>query len=177
MVEKMPRSDRQAQPEPVSEAAAWTILSYLISGPLLYGGLGWLVDKWLGTTFFVVVGLLGGMALSIYVIYRRYVSPLAPSPLSAPATLQSESIVAGEPNRTNRAGRGQLSRNQASSSQSPDNNQSLEHQPLGANAETSGGPSADPTVGPSNVIEPDEPINSTATGDPAGGEPTDRIDP
>ena len=57
---------------PVGEAAAWTLLAYLISGPLLYGGLGWLLDRWLGTRLFVVVGIVGGMALALYVIYVRY---------------------------------------------------------------------------------------------------------
>ena len=57
---------------PVGEAAAWTVLSYLITGPLLYGGLGWLLDKWLGTQFLVAVGIVGGMALSLYLVYVRY---------------------------------------------------------------------------------------------------------
>jgi F0F1-type ATP synthase assembly protein I len=60
---------------PVGEAAAWTALAYLITGPLLYGGLGWLLDRWLNTRFFIVVGLIGGMALAVYVIYVRYGQP------------------------------------------------------------------------------------------------------
>lgn len=55
-----------------SESAGWTILSYLISGPLLYGGVGWLLDLWLGTQFLVAVGIVGGMALSLYVVFVRY---------------------------------------------------------------------------------------------------------
>ncbi len=167
MVEKMSRADRNAPQQPVGEAAAWTVLSYLLTGPALYGGLGWLLDKWLGTTFFIVVGLLGGMALSIYVIYRRYVYV---SPPGAPATLPTENIVAGGPVRTNRSGSGKLSRNQASSSQLRDtkpNNPLAEHQPVGPSAET--------RIEAGTVIEPDEPIKSTdrsATGTP-GGEPTD----
>ena len=47
-------------------------MAYLISGPLVYGGLGWLLDRWLGTRFLVVVGLIGGMALAIYLINFRY---------------------------------------------------------------------------------------------------------
>lgn len=55
------------------EAAAWTVLAHLISGPLLYGGLGWLVDRWLGTKpLFVAVGILGGMALALYLVWFRY---------------------------------------------------------------------------------------------------------
>jgi F0F1-type ATP synthase assembly protein I len=57
----------------VSEAAAFTVLAYLITGPLLYGGLGWLADRWLGTEpVFVLVGILGGMALAVYLVWVRY---------------------------------------------------------------------------------------------------------
>jgi ATP synthase protein I len=72
-------ADRSAPEHPAGEAAAWTVLSYLISGPLIYGGLGWLLDQWLGTTFLVAIGLLGGMALSFYVINRRYLKPVVPA--------------------------------------------------------------------------------------------------
>jgi F0F1-type ATP synthase assembly protein I len=55
------------------EAGAWTVLAYLITGPLLYGGLGWLLDRWLGTEpIFVLVGVVGGMALALYVVWVRY---------------------------------------------------------------------------------------------------------
>lgn len=66
-----------ADPErkPLGEAAAWTVLSYLISGPLVYGGIGWLVDNWLGTKWFVAVGIVVGMGLSFYIIVLRYVAP------------------------------------------------------------------------------------------------------
>lgn len=58
---------------PLGEAAAWTVLAYLISGPLLYGGLGWLADRWLGTDpVFVAVGIIGGMGLALYLVWFRY---------------------------------------------------------------------------------------------------------
>ena len=58
---------------PAGEAAAWTVLAYLITGPFLYGGLGWLADRRLGTEpVFVLVGILGGMALAVYVVWVRY---------------------------------------------------------------------------------------------------------
>ena len=40
------------------------VTAYLISGPVVYGALGWLADGWLGTGFLLPVGLLGGMAMS-----------------------------------------------------------------------------------------------------------------
>ena len=65
--------DAHSPAGPAGEAAAWTVLAYLISGPLLYGGLGGLVDGWLGTKpVFVAVGILGGMALALYLVWFRY---------------------------------------------------------------------------------------------------------
>lgn len=52
--------------------AAWRSIAYLLSGPLVYGGVGWLLDRWLGTSFLVGVGIVGGMALSLYLIWFRY---------------------------------------------------------------------------------------------------------
>jgi ATP synthase protein I len=66
--------DDDAQPvEPNGEAVAWTVLAYLLSGPLLYGGLGWLADRWLGTApVFVLIGIVGGMTLALYLVWFRY---------------------------------------------------------------------------------------------------------
>ncbi len=58
--------------EPAPEAGAWGVTSYLISGPLMLGGVGWLLDHWLGTGFLLPIGILAGMALSMYVIWVRY---------------------------------------------------------------------------------------------------------
>jgi hypothetical protein len=50
----------------------WNVVSYLISGPVMFGGIGWALDAWLGTRFFVPVGILGGMAVSLYLVWFRY---------------------------------------------------------------------------------------------------------
>ena len=52
--------------------SAWRAVAYLITGPLVYGTAGWLLDRWLGTNFLVGVGIVGGMALSLYLIWFRY---------------------------------------------------------------------------------------------------------
>ncbi len=49
----------------------WSIVAYLLSGMLVWGGAGWLLDRWLGTSFLVLVGLLLGTGLAIYLIYIR----------------------------------------------------------------------------------------------------------
>ena len=53
-------------------ADGWSVLSYLLTGILLWGGLGWLGDEVLGTSFLLPVGLVLGFALAIYTIYVRF---------------------------------------------------------------------------------------------------------
>ena len=48
------------------------VLSYLISGVLFYGFLGWLGDRFLGTSFLLPIGIVAGAALGCYVIIRRF---------------------------------------------------------------------------------------------------------
>ncbi|MCA0438705.1 MAG: AtpZ/AtpI family protein [Actinobacteria bacterium] len=55
------------------------VLSRLLAGPLVFGLLGWLLDRWFGTAFLLPVGLIGGMALAIYVIWLRYGTAVAPA--------------------------------------------------------------------------------------------------
>lgn len=50
----------------------WNVVSYLISGPVLFGGIGWALDSWLNVGVFVPVGILAGMALSLYLVWVRY---------------------------------------------------------------------------------------------------------
>jgi F0F1-type ATP synthase assembly protein I len=45
----------------------------------VFGLLGWLADRWLGTSFLLPIGLIGGMALAIYVIWLRYGTAVAPA--------------------------------------------------------------------------------------------------
>lgn len=41
----------------------------------MYGLLGWLVDRWLGTSFVVVIGILLGAGLGIYMTFARFNRP------------------------------------------------------------------------------------------------------
>lgn len=47
------------------------VLSYLISGVLFYGALGWVGDHFLGTSFLLPVGILLGAGLGIYLTIKR----------------------------------------------------------------------------------------------------------
>ncbi|MFZ5870653.1 MAG: AtpZ/AtpI family protein [Actinomycetota bacterium] len=53
-------------------AAAWSVPAYLLGGMAFYGLVGWLLDRWLGTSWLVLVGVLTGTALALYVIWLRY---------------------------------------------------------------------------------------------------------
>jgi F0F1-type ATP synthase assembly protein I len=44
----------------------------LAATPAIFGGIGWLLDRWLGTRFLVAVGIVVGMAGAFYLIIKRY---------------------------------------------------------------------------------------------------------
>jgi ATP synthase protein I len=50
----------------------WHAFGYVVSGVAVYGVLGWLMDRWLGTTFLVAVGILVGAALGIFMTFARF---------------------------------------------------------------------------------------------------------
>ncbi len=52
---------------------AWNALSFLLTGFLLFGGIGWGLDTLFGTRWFLPLGLLVGGAASVYLVYVRYV--------------------------------------------------------------------------------------------------------
>jgi ATP synthase protein I len=64
-------------PEPArgGPGDGWAVMGYLLSGMIVWGGAGYLADRWLGTSFLVLIGLLLGGAGAIYLIYVRYGRP------------------------------------------------------------------------------------------------------
>ena len=52
-----------------ADAGAWDIVAYLLSGMLLWGGAGWLLDRWLDVRVFLPIGLLFGTGLALYIVY------------------------------------------------------------------------------------------------------------
>ena len=71
-----PIAPREKEPSPSGQEPgqqdAFTALSYILAGLLLYGGLGWLGDHFLHTRFLLPIGLLLGAGLGIYLVIRRY---------------------------------------------------------------------------------------------------------
>lgn len=66
------RPQTKAQPNSHGRDEGMAILSYLIAGIALYGGLGWLGDRYLHTVFLLPAGVLVGLTISIYLIIKRY---------------------------------------------------------------------------------------------------------
>lgn len=61
-----PAGDDRPQGDP------WHAFGYVVSGVGVYGFLGWLADRQLGTSFLVAFGVLGGAGLGIYMTYARF---------------------------------------------------------------------------------------------------------
>lgn len=50
----------------------WAILGRLISGIVIYGGLGWLIGTWLNNVeVFVAAGAVLGVSLALYMTYKQ----------------------------------------------------------------------------------------------------------
>ena len=74
----------------------WPILSYLLAG-MAYGGLGWLIAHWTGLSLLFPLGMLFGLARTIWlVIYRYPVRLTGPSPAFARAHRATSALVRGQ---------------------------------------------------------------------------------
>ncbi len=70
----MSQPSTTSQEEPKGDA--WHAFGYIVSGVAVYGVLGWLADRWLGTTFLVAVGIILGAGLGIFLTVSRFQSIL-----------------------------------------------------------------------------------------------------
>jgi len=61
-----------AHQEPAPKGDPWHAFGYLVSGVLVYGLIGWGLDRWLGTDFLVVIGILAGAGLGIFMTWARF---------------------------------------------------------------------------------------------------------
>ena len=57
----------------------WGITGTMLSGLLVWGGAGLALDRWLGTRFFVLIGVLLGLGVAIYIIVMKYAPPVPPA--------------------------------------------------------------------------------------------------
>lgn len=49
----------------------WQSFGYIVAGVFLYALLGWLIDRWLGTSFVVAIGVVVGAGLGMYQTWAR----------------------------------------------------------------------------------------------------------
>jgi ATP synthase protein I len=67
------RSEDEADPSRRSgEADAWSAFSYVLSGMLLWGGVGWFLSRWLDSQVPLALGLMGGTAGGLVLVWLRY---------------------------------------------------------------------------------------------------------
>lgn len=50
----------------------WSVTGTLISGMAVWGGVGWLLDRWLDIRVFAPIGIILGMAVAVYVVVVKY---------------------------------------------------------------------------------------------------------
>jgi F0F1-type ATP synthase assembly protein I len=70
--DRSPQRPRGDDGNAAGAGQGWTAISYLIGGMLVWGGVGWLIDRWIhsggiATAIGVVLGAAGG----VYLIVRR----------------------------------------------------------------------------------------------------------
>ncbi|QLQ10989.1 MAG: AtpZ/AtpI family protein [Nocardioidaceae bacterium] len=70
-----PPQGPQQQPQQQLQGDPWHAFGYVVSGVAVYGFLGWLADRWLGTTFLVAIGILFGAGLGVYQTFARFRQP------------------------------------------------------------------------------------------------------
>jgi hypothetical protein len=58
--------------EDLPKGDPWQAFAYLVSGVLFYGFIGWALDRWLGTSFLVILGIFVGAGLGIYMTFGRF---------------------------------------------------------------------------------------------------------
>jgi F0F1-type ATP synthase assembly protein I len=63
---------QNSSPRPKRDNALLIICGYLFSGLLIWGSIGWFLDKWLDTQHFAWMGLTLGAGASLYLIWLRF---------------------------------------------------------------------------------------------------------
>jgi hypothetical protein len=59
-------ADRKAQSD------TWGAFSLIVAGVAVWGGVGYVVSRWLNNTIFVMLGLLLGTGTALYGVWNRY---------------------------------------------------------------------------------------------------------
>ena len=73
-----PRPEKPAAPQPSGADVGWGITGTMLSGIIVWGGAGLALDRWLGTNFIALIGVLLGLGVAIYLIIVKYAPPVPP---------------------------------------------------------------------------------------------------
>jgi hypothetical protein len=73
-----PRPEAADAHQPSGADVGWGITGTMLSGIIVWGGVGLALDRWLGTNFLALVGLILGLGVAIYLIVMKYAPPLPP---------------------------------------------------------------------------------------------------
>jgi len=73
--QKPPSADAGGNPDDTPKGDPWHAFGYLVSGVLLYGLIGWGLDRLFGTSWLVVVGIIAGAITGIYLTWARFNKP------------------------------------------------------------------------------------------------------
>ena len=76
----------KAKPPSPGADEGWAVLGSLMSGLLLFGGLGWLLDQWWDIRVMAPVGAVIGMALGIYGVVMRHAQRAEATPQTSELT-------------------------------------------------------------------------------------------
>jgi F0F1-type ATP synthase assembly protein I len=64
--------NQDPKPSPPTAGDGWRVLSYLIGGVVVYGGIGFGLDRLFGTQFLLPVGIVLGAGLTVLLLHFRY---------------------------------------------------------------------------------------------------------
>jgi len=86
MTQGVQRDQAGSPPSTAAMDQGMRVLSYLISGVIFYGALGWVGDHFLRTSFLLPIGIIVGAGLGIYLTIKR----LQASELAQPRTTTTD---------------------------------------------------------------------------------------
>lgn len=92
MTQGVQRDQGGSAPDRSAMDQGMRVLSYLISGVIFYGALGWVGDHFLRTSFLLPIGIVVGAGLGIYLTIKR----LQADELAQPTTTTTTNITEGE---------------------------------------------------------------------------------
>jgi ATP synthase protein I len=60
-------------PTPGTENPGWAVFSYMITGMIFYGGVGWALGRWVfHTALLFPLGMVVGLALAVTLVILRF---------------------------------------------------------------------------------------------------------